>query len=184
MLIKCPECELQVSDKALSCPHCGYPMKPEIIKKIRKEKDLTQQALADQIGIKQNSVALIESGKRNASDQVILAICRECHVREEWLRSGEGDMFAPSPSSALDALAAERGLSRGEVILVEKLLELKPEVRQAILDYIVGVAAAVGAEGVPVAQPAPPPDPAAELHAELDRQLAMEKEAGAKSEAS
>lgn len=27
MLIKCPECELQVSDKALSCPHCGYPMK-------------------------------------------------------------------------------------------------------------------------------------------------------------
>ena len=26
MLVKCPECELQVSDKALSCPHCGYPM--------------------------------------------------------------------------------------------------------------------------------------------------------------
>ena len=29
MLIKCPECELQVSDKALQCPHCGYPMTPE-----------------------------------------------------------------------------------------------------------------------------------------------------------
>lgn len=27
MLIKCRECELQVSDKALSCPHCGYPLK-------------------------------------------------------------------------------------------------------------------------------------------------------------
>lgn len=27
MLIKCPECELQVSDKASVCPHCGYPMK-------------------------------------------------------------------------------------------------------------------------------------------------------------
>lgn len=27
MLIKCPECELQVSDKAISCPHCGYPLK-------------------------------------------------------------------------------------------------------------------------------------------------------------
>lgn len=26
MLIKCPECELQVSDKAVDCPHCGYPM--------------------------------------------------------------------------------------------------------------------------------------------------------------
>ena len=27
MLIKCPECELQVSDKAINCPHCGYPLK-------------------------------------------------------------------------------------------------------------------------------------------------------------
>lgn len=30
MLIKCPECELQVSDKAIACPHCGYPMKPQV----------------------------------------------------------------------------------------------------------------------------------------------------------
>ena len=28
MLIKCPECELQVSDKAIACPHCGYPINP------------------------------------------------------------------------------------------------------------------------------------------------------------
>ena len=26
MLTKCPECELQVSDKAFDCPHCGYPL--------------------------------------------------------------------------------------------------------------------------------------------------------------
>lgn len=26
MLKTCPECELQVSDKAASCPHCGYPI--------------------------------------------------------------------------------------------------------------------------------------------------------------
>lgn len=30
MLIKCPECELNVSDKALACPHCGCPMKQNI----------------------------------------------------------------------------------------------------------------------------------------------------------
>lgn len=29
MLTTCPECELQVSDKALTCPHCGYPLKAE-----------------------------------------------------------------------------------------------------------------------------------------------------------
>lgn len=26
MLTKCPECDLPVSDKALNCPHCGYPL--------------------------------------------------------------------------------------------------------------------------------------------------------------
>ena len=35
MVIKCPECELQVSDKAISCPHCGYPMRTDVEKKKR-----------------------------------------------------------------------------------------------------------------------------------------------------
>ena len=40
MLITCPECELQVSDKALSCPHCGYPMKPDKISVQKKRARL------------------------------------------------------------------------------------------------------------------------------------------------
>ena len=39
MLIKCPECELQVSDKAISCPHCGYPMTPEEKQKRRPRQN-------------------------------------------------------------------------------------------------------------------------------------------------
>ena len=31
--MKCPECGLQVSCYAVSCPHCGYPMNPSEIKK-------------------------------------------------------------------------------------------------------------------------------------------------------
>lgn len=36
MLVQCPECELQVSDKALACPHCGYPMKNDVPRVPRK----------------------------------------------------------------------------------------------------------------------------------------------------
>ena len=36
MLIKCEECELQVSDKAISCPHCGFPIRPNAIQTPRK----------------------------------------------------------------------------------------------------------------------------------------------------
>lgn len=40
-LIKCPECELQVSDRAISCPHCGYPMQEE--KKAPKKKKVNKR---------------------------------------------------------------------------------------------------------------------------------------------
>ena len=38
MLIKCPECDLQVSDMALSCPHCGYPLKTTSVTQIPKPR--------------------------------------------------------------------------------------------------------------------------------------------------
>lgn len=30
-LINCPECKKQISDKALSCPHCGFPLSQQRI---------------------------------------------------------------------------------------------------------------------------------------------------------
>lgn len=38
MLLKCPECELQISDKASSCPHRGYPLSPNMPERKRKNK--------------------------------------------------------------------------------------------------------------------------------------------------
>jgi hypothetical protein len=28
-LIDCPECEARISNKAMACPHCGYPLATE-----------------------------------------------------------------------------------------------------------------------------------------------------------
>ena len=64
----------------------------ERIKKLRKTLDLTQAEFGRRIGVKQNTIALIEGG-RNTSDQTIFAICREFNVNETWLRTGEGEMF-------------------------------------------------------------------------------------------
>ena len=156
----------------------------ERIRQVRKFKDLTQKKFADSLGMKQNTVATYEMGRTNPSDPAIKSICREFGVNEEWLRSGEGEMFAPDATSALDALAQEQNLTHGEYILIEKLLHLKPEVRQGILDYIMEVAAAVNSNAVPTGAPAEREMSAAELHAELDRQLGVEKEAGEMSEVS
>lgn len=63
------------------------------IKKIRKELDLTQQKFADRIGVKQNTVAQYEMGRNIPIDSVISLICREFNVNEDWLRTGQGEMF-------------------------------------------------------------------------------------------
>lgn len=40
MLINCPECGKQISDKAISCPNCGYPMKnsPKPVSRHKKRR--------------------------------------------------------------------------------------------------------------------------------------------------
>ena len=112
----------------------------ERIKKVRKSLELTQQEFAERIGMKRNSIALIENG-RNTSDQTVFAICREFNVNEEWLRTGAGEMFKAAPSSALDALAEEYGLSESAYVMVEKFINLKPDAQEAIFDYVLAVAA-------------------------------------------
>lgn len=63
------------------------------IKLLRKELHLTQQEFADQLGIKRNTIATYEIGRNEPIDAVIQLICSKFGVNEEWLRTGEGDMF-------------------------------------------------------------------------------------------
>lgn len=63
------------------------------IKSIRKAVHLTQAEFGERIGVKGNTVTGYETGIRSPSDAIILAICREFNVREEWIRTGEGPMF-------------------------------------------------------------------------------------------
>lgn len=65
----------------------------ERLKKLRKELDLTQQAFADKIGVKRNTVATYEVGKSNPSDAAVSLICKTFNVNEQWLRDGTGEMF-------------------------------------------------------------------------------------------
>lgn len=64
----------------------------ERIKKIRKEFGLTQTEFGKKIGVKGNTITNYETGLRNPSEAIIMAICREFSVNELWLRTGTGEM--------------------------------------------------------------------------------------------
>lgn len=115
----------------------------ERIKKLRKALDLTQQEFADRIGVKRNTIANYETGRNNPVDSIISLICREFNVNEEWLRTGNGEMFKAAPSDALDSLAATYNLTHGEYILIEKFVNMKPDSRQVIMEYLLEVSSAI-----------------------------------------
>ena len=145
----------------------------ERIKELRKALSLTQTAFGERIGLKQNSVALIEAG-RATSDQTIFAICREFRVNEEWLRTGEGEMFVPSPASIVDELAEEYHLCPEAQAMVEKFITLDPAAQLAVFDYMCAVVDEIrGTE-----------DREARLRDELERQIAKEKKGAEKYGAS
>lgn len=130
----------------------------ERLKKLRKALDLTQQEFADRIGVKRNTIATYEIGRNTPLDAVIASICREFNVSETWLRTGEGEMFLPSPNGVLDELVQKYGLSTRGKVIVEKFLDLNPDVQEAVAVYIEKVAAAFSDAGtsapVPVFAPA------------------------------
>lgn len=98
----------------------------ERIRAVRKESGLTQVDFAKRLKIAGQSVSKLEKGENSPSAQTIAMICREFHVREEWLRTGEGPMR--EELSRDEALAAE----------LEKVLTAGPEdFRQKIIAALV-----------------------------------------------
>lgn len=65
----------------------------ERLKKLRKTLDLTQQEFANKIGIARGNIGAYEVGKNAPSDAVISLICKQFNADENWLRTGEGEMF-------------------------------------------------------------------------------------------
>lgn len=50
LLLACPECGLQVSDKAYSCPHCGYPLKQDAIQQPKRKSTRKRRKLPNGFG--------------------------------------------------------------------------------------------------------------------------------------
>ena len=65
------------------------------IAEIRKLNGLTQDEFAKQLGLSRNYIWMIENGQRVPPDRTISDICRVFAIREEWLRTGRGEMQPP-----------------------------------------------------------------------------------------
>lgn len=65
----------------------------ERITELRKALKLTQTEFGNRLGVGKTAISQIEHGINNITEQMIKSICREYRVNENWLRTGEGEMF-------------------------------------------------------------------------------------------
>lgn len=106
------------------------------IREVREHFGFSMEKFGSRIGIGKASISLLESGKNNPSVQTITLICREFGVNEQWLRTGEGEMFEQTRASVLDRLSTEYDLSREQRSVIEAFLDLDPQERDVILKYV------------------------------------------------
>lgn len=83
------------------------------IKELRSHVGLNQTDFGARIGVRQSTIAGWETGQRIPPDSAIVSICREFHVDEHWLRTGNGEMFT-STTRDEEVMAFVGDVMRGE----------------------------------------------------------------------
>ena len=110
----------------------------ERIKRLRSKLEMTHQEFADRLGIKRGTLANYEIGRNEPIDAVISLMCKEFHVNEIWLRTGEGgddNMF--SKVSEEDRYSINLGkLSRTENQMARNMLNAIAEADPEKLKHI------------------------------------------------
>ena len=69
----------------------------ERVKLIRKKLGMTQEQLAQRLGIGKAALSMIETGKTRLSSRNRNIMVQELNVNPEWLETGRGEMFNAEP---------------------------------------------------------------------------------------
>lgn len=110
------------------------------IKEIRNSLELNQKDFGERIGLKKSAASWIEKEGNSVIDQNIRLICDTFHINEQWLRIGEGDMYASdSPSDIFDNMRDELNLSDIEEKILRGYFELDEHSRKSVTDFIVNI---------------------------------------------
>jgi len=92
----------------------------ERILQIRKSLKLTQKEFANQLRIDKGHVANIEKNSRRPSEHLLHLVCLKYSVSENWLLTGQGEMFTP-PEEAFQNLYKTLTARHGERAVMNAL---------------------------------------------------------------
>ena len=80
------------------------------VKLIRKELGMTQEQLAQRLGIGKAALSMIETGKAGLSARNKNILVQDFNVNPDWLETGEGKMFSVEPDFTPFTLRTDKSL--------------------------------------------------------------------------
>ena len=94
-------------------------------------------------------MASIEKNRVAVTDRVVCDICNAFSLSENWLRTGQGEMYEETETTLFAAFAKQYDLSEAEQKAARYLLQLSSQERQQILHHVVGLAEAITSDDQP-----------------------------------
>lgn len=115
------------------------------IKALRKDNKLTQAEFGERIGLKQSAASKLEQDGATVIDQNIRLICDTFHVRERWLRTGEGEKEAGSDDELWKKIREKFFLHGFSEEIARAWFELDDEKREDVARKVEAVASTLKA---------------------------------------
>jgi len=157
------------------------------VKQVRSELGLTQIEFRTKTGISQSHLTAIESGKRVVTEKTLKVICATFNVSEEWLRTGEGEMFVENDNVLLSQLSKQYDLDAFSRKFIEAYISLPQSHRDVIKNFALSLVEAENAQSAPevviAGNKVDDPEIASELSV-IAKELEQEKRVVEKSSAS
>ncbi len=112
----------------------------ERISAIIEASGIKKTVFADRLNVSQAFVSQLCSGVKQPSDRTIADICREFNVNETWLRTGEGEMFAPMSRSETIAQFAGKLMRDEDESFRRQLIEALAQLDEKEWEVLEGIA--------------------------------------------
>lgn len=115
----------------------------ERLKQLRKALKLNQVDFGAKLSLTGSAISRYESGVNAMADNIVLLICREFDVNEEWLRYGTGSMFSQKNMDLIEQLSDKYDLRLYGRQLLETYLELSDSDKRAVERFVANLTANV-----------------------------------------
>lgn len=115
----------------------------ERLKQLRKALKLNQVDFGAKLSLTGSAISRYESGVNAMADNIVLLICREFDVNEEWLRYGTGSMFSQKNMDLIEQLSDKYDLGLYGRQLLETYLELSDSDKRAVERFVANLTANV-----------------------------------------